>query len=137
MLDVTAQLALKVGDLPIALQGDYVKNLADTTTDKDTGYQAGVILGKASDPQTWEVAYFYKLLETDAVVADLSDSDFGNGGTNRKGHIVWVAYSPTKVTQAKVKYFMTELEDETLPPGLAAGTRDDIDRLQVDFSIKF
>jgi len=137
VLDVTAQLAMKVGDLPIALQGDYVKNLADTTTDKDTGYQAGVILGKASDPQTWEVAYFYKLLETDATVADLADSDFGNGGTNRKGHIVWVGYSPTKVTQAKVKYFMTELEDETLPPGLAAGTRDDIDRLQVDFSIKF
>lgn len=135
VIDVTAQLAMKVGDFPFALQGDYVKNLADTTTDKDTGYQAGVILGKASDPQTWEVAYFYKLLETDATVADLADSDFGNGGTNRKGHIVWVAYSPTKVTQAKVKYFMTELEDETLPPG--TGGKDDINRLQVDFSVKF
>lgn len=48
------------------------------------GYQAGVIVGKASDPQSWEAAYFYKLVETDATVADLADSDFGNGGTNRK-----------------------------------------------------
>ncbi|MCG3116399.1 MAG: putative porin [Candidatus Manganitrophus sp. SA1] len=135
IVDITLQLAIKVGDLPLSLQGDYIKNLADTTTDKDMGYQAGVIVGKASDPQSWEAAYFYKLVETDATVADLADSDFGNGGTNRKGHIVWVAYNPTKALQLKAKFFMTELEDETLPPG--AGGKDDIDRLQVDASIKF
>lgn len=133
VIDITAQLALKAGDLPLTLQGDYVKNLADTTTDKDMGYQAGLIVGKASDPQTWEAAYFYKLVETDATVADIADSDFGdNGGTNRKGHIVWVAYSPTKPLQVKAKYFITETEDETLPPG-----EKDVDRLQVDLSIKF
>lgn len=133
VLNITAQLALKVGDFPIALQGDYVKNLADTSTDKDKGYQAGLIVGKASDPQSWEAAYFYKLVETDATVADIADSDFGdNGGTNRKGHIVWVAYNPTKALQLKAKYFITETEDETLPPG-----EKDVDRLQVDLSIKF
>jgi hypothetical protein len=132
VLDITALVALKVADLPVALQGDYVKNLADTTTDKDIGYQAGLIVGKASDPQTWEAAYFYKRVETDATVADLSDSDFGIGGINRKGHIVWIAYNPTKALQWKAKYFMTETEDESLPPG-----EKDIDRLQVDLSIKF
>ncbi|MFY9222320.1 MAG: putative porin [Blastocatellia bacterium] len=133
VIDVTAQLALKVADLPLVLQGDYVKNLADTTTDKDMGYQAGLIVGKASDPETWEAAYFYKLVETDATVADIADSDFGNnGGTNRKGHIVWIAYSPTKALQWKAKYFTTETEDETLPPG-----EKDVDRLQVDLAIKF
>lgn len=135
VVDITLQLATKLGELPFSLQGDYIKNLADTTTDKDMGYQAGLIVGKASDPQSWEAAYFYKLVETDATVADLADSDFGNGGTNRKGHIVWVAYNPTKALQLKAKFFMTELEDETLPPG--AGGKDDIDRLQVDASIKF
>jgi hypothetical protein len=94
----------------------------------DSAYQAGVIFGKASDPQTWEVAYFYKLAETDATVADLADSDFGTGGLNRKGHIVWVAYNPTKFLQGKVKYFTTEVD---------TGTQSDIDRVQFDLAIKF
>jgi hypothetical protein len=132
VVDITFELAAKVADLPVSLQGDYVKNLADTTTDKEMGYQVGLRLGKASDPQSWEAAYFYKLVETDAVVADMTDSDFGNGGTNRKGHIVWIAYNPTKALQVKTKYFTTEVEDETLPPG-----KDDINRLQVDLVVKF
>jgi len=133
VLNITAQLTTKVADLPILLHGDYVKNLADTTTDKDTGYQAGLQVGKASDARTWEVAYFYRLLETDATVADVSESDFGaNGGTNRKGHVVWIGYSPNKAIQIKTRYFMTEVEDETLPPG-----EDDVDRLQFDVVVKF
>ncbi|TAK07434.1 MAG: hypothetical protein EPO39_06600 [Candidatus Manganitrophaceae bacterium] len=133
VLNITAQLATKVADLPILLQGDYVKNLADTTTDKDTGYQAGLLIGKASDPHSWEVAYFYRLVETDATVADISDSDFGpNGGTNRKGHTAWIAYNPTKALQFKAKYSITQVEDETLPPG-----EDDTKRLLFDAVVKF
>lgn len=132
VLDITTELAMKVAELPLAIQGDYVRNLADTTTDKDVGYQVGLRLGNPFVPQSWEVAYYYKLVETDATVADLSDSDFGNGGINRKGHIVWISYSPTKALQVKTKYFMTEVEDETFPPG-----EDDINRFQLDLSIKF
>lgn len=131
VLDLTGEITTKVRGLPVSLEGDYVKNLADTTG-KDSGFQAGVRVGKASEPRTWEVAYYYKLLQTDATVADLADSDFGDGGTNRKGHIVWAAYSVTKALQLKTKFFQTQVEDESLPPG-----RDDIDRLQVDLSIKF
>ena len=133
VLDITAEFATLIGPLPVALQGDYVQNLADPASGKDKGYQAGLRIGKASDPQTWEAAYFYKLVETDATVADIADSDFGNnGGTNRKGHIVWIAYSPTKALQLKAKYFMTQTEDESLSPG-----KKDVDRLQVDLAIKF
>ncbi|MFY9268651.1 MAG: putative porin [Candidatus Manganitrophaceae bacterium] len=132
VLDLTAEFATKIGSLPVAIQGDYVKNLADPKSGKDTGYQVGLRLGKASDPETWEFAYYYKLLEMDATVADIADSDFGNGGTNRKGHIVWGAYSVTKALQFKTKYFMTEVEDETLSP-----KKDDIKRLQVDLVMKF
>lgn len=133
VLNISAQLGVKVADLPITLYGDYVKNLADTTTDKDMGYQAGLQVGKASDPRTWEVGYFYRLVETDATVADIADSDFGtSGGTNRKGHLVWIAYSPNKTLQLKTKYIMTEVEDETLPPG-----EDDNDRLQLEAVVKF
>lgn len=133
VLDISAELTTMIGTLPFAIEGDYVKNLADTTSDKDTGYQAGVRLGKASDADTWEIAYVYRLLETDATLADINDSDFGNnGGTNRKGHIAWVSYSPTKYMVWRVKDSITKTEDETLSPG-----KKDINRLQVDLLVKF
>jgi hypothetical protein len=135
VLDVTALVATKVGSLPISVMGDYVTNTADTKNasgadTEDSGYQAGLILGKASDPQTWELAYFYKLVGTDATLADVADSDFGNGGTDRKGHIMWAAYNPSKALQVKVKYFKTEREDDLATP-------NDINRLQADLSVKF
>ncbi|MEW6324420.1 MAG: putative porin [Nitrospirota bacterium] len=136
VMDLMVALSTKVGDLPFQVMGDYVRNLADTTTGGNgvgtatgnVGYQVGAILGKASDPNTWETAYFYKVVETDATLADLSDSDFGDGGLARRGHIAWVAYSPTKFLQGKVKFFMTKSD------GVA---RDDINRLQADVAIKF
>lgn len=133
VLNLTAEVGIKVAGLPLALHGDYIKNLADTTTDQDMGYQAGFQVGRASDPQTWEVGYFYRLAETDATVADIADSDWGpNGGTNQKGHIVWIAYSPTKALQLKAKYVATKVEDETLPPG-----EDDTKRLFLDAVVIF
>ena len=132
VLDLTVELATVIGTHPVSLQGDCVKNLADTTTGEDIGYNAGFIIGKASDPHTWEVAYFYKLIETDAALADLSDSDFGDGGINRKGHILWGSYNLTKALQFKIRYIRTEVENRDLPPN-----DSDINRLLTDVSIKF
>ncbi len=132
VLDLTAEFATELGGLPVNPQVDLVKNLADTTTGEDKGYQAGIKLGRAAAPGSWELAYFYKLLETDAVVADLADADFGDGGTNRRGHIVWGAYNFTKALQFKTKFFQTKVENESLPPG-----RDNVNRLQVDLVTKF
>lgn len=132
VVDITLQLATEVGSLPIALMGDYIRNINKTTSGKNFGLQAGVVLGKASAPHTWEVAYLYKYSETDATLADLADSDFGNGGTNRKGHITWVAYNFTKYLQFKTKFFSTKVVNENLAP-----FRNNIDRLQVDLMVKF
>ncbi|MEW6683785.1 MAG: putative porin [Nitrospirota bacterium] len=135
VVDITAMVGFKVLSLPVSVMADYVTNTADTVDStgadtEDSGYQAGLILGKASAPQTWEVAYFYKQLGTDATLADISDSDFGTGGTDRKGSIVWAAYNPNKALQVKVKYFKTKIEDDQAAP-------NDINRLQADLSVKF
>jgi len=144
VFDATAQLNLQAGPIPVALMGDYVRNLANTTitgvktgaATGNEGYQFGAIVGKASDANTWEVAYFYKLLQTDATLADLADSDFGNGGTARRGHIMWAAYNPMKYLQVKVKYFITK--SIPVDGGLATSANaGNIDRLQADVSVKF
>ncbi len=132
VVDLTAQLATKVGPLPFTVMGDWIRNTDKTPSGKNFGFQAGAILGKASEAQTWELAYLYKYSETDSTLADFADSDFGNGGTNRKGHILWAAYNFTKYLQAKAKFFKTKVANETLAP-----FKNNIDRLQVDLSVKF
>lgn len=138
VVDLTAELSFKVVSVPVVIQGDFIKNLADTnlgtdpnTHGKDTGYQVGARIGRASDPQTWELAYYYKLIEANATLADINDSDFGEGGTNRKGHIMWVGYAINKAVSFRTKYFITRVENERISGD------DDIRRLQVDLSMKF
>ncbi len=147
MAHLTAEIKSKVWILPVTIMGDYVNNIADNSVDprnarsntvqgssgtQKVGYQFGLIIGEAKAAKSWEIAYFYKLMETNATLADISDSDFGDGGTNRKGHIFWIAFNPKEFLQIKAKFFNTEVLREDLAP-----RRDHINRFQLDASIKF
>lgn len=147
MAHLTAEIKTKVWILPVTIMGDYVNNIADNSVDprnaasnrvmgssgtEKVGYQFGAVIGQAKNAMTWEVAYFYKWSETNSTIADISDSDFGDGGTNRKGHIVWVAFNPKEYLQIKAKFFNTEVLREDLLP-----RRDHINRFQLDASLKF
>ncbi len=147
MAHLTAELKTKVWILPVTIMGDYVNNIADNGVDprnaasnqvqgssgtEIVGYQYGLIIGQAKAAMTWEIAYFFKWSETNATVADIADSDFGDGGTNRRGHIFWIAFNPKEYLQIKAKGFCTEVLRNDLAPG-----RDNINRFQLDASIKF
>jgi len=142
VLELTGELfaTLPALDLPVSFQGTYIQNTAhrdpatvlntvDATKKQDMGYQVGVILGKASERNTFELAYFNKYAEQDSTVADAADSDFP--GTNRKGHIFWVAYTPWKNQQFKVKYFDTAIIKNT------STAKNDNTTLQLDWQVKF
>jgi hypothetical protein len=148
VLDATALVNVQAGPIPVALMGDYVRNLSNTTltgtktgpATGNEGYQVGAIVGKAADAHTWEVAYFYKVSQTDATVADIADSDFGSGGTAHRGHIIWGAYNLTKYFQMKVKYFMTKSIAPVATTQSGCNTTlgcGDINRLQADMEVKF
>lgn len=148
LAEFTAQLSGRAGGMPVKVQGTVVRNTAALNEEvagrglqgrSQAGYQVGSILGEAGNPRTWEVGYFYKWVESDATVADVADSDFGNGGTNRRGHISWVSYSPNDWSQLKFKYFYTKLIADGLPPGSngANNPGDDINRFSLDYAVKF
>jgi len=138
--EVSTEFHSKIADLPLRVQGTFIKNTAHLsarrnagdTAREDIGYQVGTIIGRARKARSWEAAYFYKWVETDATVADIADSDFGDGGTNRRGHILWAGYSPRDWIQFRVRYFYTQVIDENLTPGT-----DDINRTQVDLALRF
>ena len=139
ILEFTNELAFHAGSVPLSLQGEFVTNTQEQLGHGRNGYQTGVIAGKAASAGTWEGAYFFKYLQQNATVASLADDDFGNGGTNRKGHIFWIAYSPRDYLQLKLKYYVTQVLDKTQRSGGAAftGFNGDANRLFLDVLFKF
>ena len=138
ILQFTSELAFHAGPVPLSLQGDFVTNTRENLGRGRNGYQTGFIAGKASAAHTWEGAYFYKYLQDNATIADFADDDFGNGGTNRAGHIFWVAYSPRDYVQFKLKYYITRVLNQALTEVQKDPVYDgDINRVFVDVMVKF
>jgi hypothetical protein len=151
--------------LPVSIQGTFIKNLDALGPDSssiwvagkqyyrgtsfigksDQGYQVGAILGKASAPNSFEVAYFYKRAQWDCTMADVADSDFGEGGLGRKGNIAWAAYTPNGFVTFQVKVFSVRLLDKRYTRNTDKTSKyfgkltqnDRINRIQADVSVKF
>ena len=128
---VFVELKTKFAGLPANFFANYVTN-TDSGADEDTGYTIGASLGKAKKAWDWEVGYMYEDLEADAVYGTLSDSDFGGGGTDVKGHKFKFGLGISKNTKIGLTYFDNEYGD-------FANKGDEIDysRLQIDLKTKF
>ncbi len=127
-LEAFAELGFKIAGLPASVFADYVKN---TDADQyDTGWAAGASLGAAKTKGTWEVSYTYQNLEPDAVFGLLTDSDFGGGGTDNKGHVLRGAYAVTDKVNVAFSYFINTIDHNT-------GAEQDYDRLQLDVNFKY
>ncbi|MDP3722658.1 MAG: putative porin [Candidatus Omnitrophota bacterium] len=125
-VDWLGELSTVVVGRPLTLWADAVKNSAVAKSDE--GFQLGVKLGKADRPLAWETGYFWQRLEADAVVGQFTDSDFGEGGTNRDGHVFHATLGTLKNSTLGFKWFITEA---------ISGPDNSIDRLQVDWLTKF
>ncbi|HBG26694.1 MAG: hypothetical protein A2Y10_04825 [Planctomycetes bacterium GWF2_41_51] len=116
-------------NLPIAVYGSYVKNIAASTAE-DTGWLIGFKVNKAKVPGSWEFSYDYRSLDADAVLGQFSDSDFAGGGTDAKGHRFGLKYQVAKNLQAGLTYFLNETSANSFES-------DDYRRLQADLMLKF
>lgn len=117
----------KAGELPLQAYAEYAVNTE--ADDEDTAYLAGLRLGKAKDPGSWELDYNYRELEANAVFGANTDSDFAGGGTDGKGHRFGGSYQIAKNVKGTVAYFLNE---RAVTKG---GT--DYDRLQIDCTVSF
>jgi hypothetical protein len=140
------EVPLYKGPFPIRLAADYMNNLA--VKEREQAFAAGITFGKAGKKGLWEVTYRYKYLGGDSWYEELVDSDFGafyggtfpqsgsgagyGAGTNVRGHIAKVSYSPFDALQLNITYFKTILINE-----IPASSNSDMGRLQVDAAWKF
>jgi len=123
-----ADVSMSIGNMPVSVFFDYVVN--DDADDEDTGYVAGVKLGKTSGRGTWDLSYAYQDLEADAVLGLITDSDFGGGGTDAEGHILKGAYGLNKKWKVGFSYFINEVDEST-------GNKHDYDRIMIDTQFKY
>lgn len=126
--EIFADWTFKMGNFPFQIFGNYTVN--DEVDENDTGYLLGAKFGSAKARGTWDITYFYEKLEADATVGLLSDSDFGGGGTDAKGHVLSGTYAFHKTWSFKATYFINEIK-------LASGDPRDYDRLMLDLVYKF
>jgi hypothetical protein len=124
---------------PLSLYVDYVKN-DKAINSLDTAYSAGVLYGKASDPHTWEVGFYYAQVEKDALYGEYIDSDWGAGNTDGKGSVLKFGYAFAKNWTLNSTYFLnkTNMDVAASGTGVPAGTFNrDYKRLQVDLNFKY
>jgi hypothetical protein len=124
-----AQLDAAVAGLPISVFAQQVANV--DADEEDQGFSAGLSLGKAKDPKSWEIGYSYAELEKDAVVGFLTDSDRWGGGTDGHSHRIYGKFQILKNLQVAATYMTGErmISD----PAKAS----DYNRLQLDLTVKF
>ena len=109
------------------LFADYTVN--QEVSENDTGYLFGFKYGSAKDKGQWDFTYFYERLEKDAFIGLVTDSDFGGGGTDARGHVLSGTYAFHKNWNFKATYFINEVD--------LAEDPHDYDRLMLDLNFSF
>lgn len=121
-----AEVAYLISDKPflgtpalLTLSGEVDKNLkgayktlsgSSQTLDKDQtfGWTVQLGFGEAKKKGEWQIAYQYKHIEADAIWDATSDSDWGAGAIDRRGHIIKGAYNFTDWWQLAIAAFISE-----------------------------
>ena len=116
-------------EMPIAVFAQSLNNSKPDTANKGTLY--GVSIGKAKNPQTWEVGYSHAKVEKDATLGLWTDSDRWGSGTDGEGHKIYGKYQMMKNLQVGLTYFK---DDKAISD--PAKTKD-YDRLQLDLVASF
>lgn len=128
LTQVFAEAAFGVGGWPVSVFADYVVN--SNAPDRDTAWTAGASIGKASGRGDIQFTYYFAEKEADSLLGLLTDSDFGGGGTDSRGHWLQLNYGISKSWMVGAQYFINET-------GLGAGSNSDYDRLMIDMQWKW
>ena len=115
--------------VPVKVFGAYARNTDPSSNNK--AWTAGLQLGQASDPGTFQVGYDYRHLEKDAWPGALPDDDAWGGGTDGQGHKITLVYQLMKNWQLCGTCWLTRKNIA------AAETSLDYKEFLVDLLVKF
>jgi len=139
ILELSGEMGLTLFDLPFSVWANWAQNMADDV-EYDTAYAAGVSLGRASNPKTWNAAVWYQSIDKDGLFGQFIDSDFGDGRTDSDGWVFRGAYAPVRNFNIQATYFLNSINKDVAPVsgvGYEIGDGLDYNRLQVDLNYRF
>jgi hypothetical protein len=138
LIELFGEYSFSVGGRPLALYVDYFKN-DKALSGLDTAYSTGILYGRASDPRTWEIGFYYANVEKDALYGEYIDSDYSGGNTDGKGGVFKAAYAFARNWTFNLSYFMNKTNVDVPVNVAGVGTVFDRDykRLQVDMNFKY
>jgi hypothetical protein len=125
---VFAEASFDIGEWPALVFFDYVNN-SDPAVN-DTGWLVGTKIGQTRDRGQMQFTYYYADKEADSMLGLVTDSDFGGGGTDSKGHWLQFNYGVNKSWTIGAQYFINEVD-------LASGSKSDYNRLMIDMQWKW
>jgi len=123
-----AEASFDIGDWPALVFFDYIKN-SDPSVN-NTGWTLGATLGRAKNRGEMQFTYYYADKEADAMLGMLTDSDFGGGGSDGKGHWLQFNYGVSKSWTIGAHFFINEID-------LASGNNSDYNRVTIDTQWKW
>ena len=138
LIEGFAEYSVPVAGRPLSLYADYFRNDAAVNS-LDTAYGAGIQYGRASNPRTWEIGYFFQMVEKDALNAQFIDSDFAGGASDGKGGVFKAGYAVARNWTLNLTYFMnkTNIDEPVTVAGVGSIRERDYKRLQVDMNFKY
>jgi hypothetical protein len=128
LTEVFAEASFSVGVFPVRVFADYVNN--SDAPDDNTGWIIGGKLGHTKDREHVQLTYYYADKGADSMLGLVTDSDFGGGGTNSKGHWFQINYGVSKNWTVGGQYFFNDID-------LNTNTKRDFDRLMIDMQWKW
>ena len=128
-----ARFRYPIRDNSVKITIDGQRNPAPIVSDpadNNTGWLLGAKLGRSKDRGQMQFTYYYADKAADAMLGLLTDSDFGGGGTDNKGHWMQVNYGVSKSWTIGAQYFINEID-------LASGSKSDFNRFMIDTQWKW
>ena len=123
-----AEASFEIGEWPALVFFEYINN--SDASDHNTGWALGTRIGRARDRGQMEFNYYYADKQADSMLGMLTDSDFGGGGSDAKGHRLHFTYGMSKSWAIGAQYFINEVD-------VASGSKSDYDRLMIDLQWKW
>lgn len=128
ILEFSAEYLTLIFNLPVSVYGVWAQNTAIDI--QDTAFAAGFLVGNVDAPGKMEFSYAWYETEADAVMGIFTDSDFGAGNTDSRGHFIKVRYGLTEYIALNGTFIISEIE-------LFRDNRHDYNRLQLDIEFFF
>ncbi|MCH8302899.1 MAG: putative porin [Proteobacteria bacterium] len=128
IVEISAEYLTVVNDWPVSAYGVWAQNTAVDI--QDTAFAVGVRVGLIDAAGKMQFSYTWHDTEADAVMGIFTDSDFGGGSTDSKGHFIKARYGLTGNIALNGTLILSEIE-------MFRNNRHDYDRVQLDIEFFF